>query len=174
LNGSHEIYFQIADRPRRVKQISGRKEGWTASAATEILLCVQWDSCYILQIMKLSSQAFDEAVQRAIRGIPAEIRRHLDNVLITVRRRPTAEMRKQLDIPMGEEPLGFYWGSSLAERSFFSPLDYPDTIFIFQDSLEEMCDTRKELEEQIRITVIHEIAHFLGIDEERLDELGYG
>jgi predicted Zn-dependent protease with MMP-like domain len=125
-------------------------------------------------MMKLSAKAFDKAVERAIGGIPEEIRRHLDNVLITVRKRPTSEMLEELGFPPGEEPLGFYWGSSLAERSVFSPMNYPDTIFIFQEPLEYMCDTEEELEEQIKITVIHEVAHFLGIDEDRLDELGYG
>ncbi len=51
---------------------------------------------------------------------------------------------------------------------------YPDTIFIFQEPLEQMCETRKELEREIEITVVHEVAHFLGIEEERLAELGYG
>jgi predicted Zn-dependent protease with MMP-like domain len=59
------------------------------------------------------------------------------------------------------------------ERSFFSPVDYPGTIFIFQRPLEEMCRTTEELEEEIRITVVHEIAHLIGLDEERLGELGY-
>ena len=125
-------------------------------------------------MMKLKPLEFDKAVKRAIGGIPPEIRRHLDNVVISVRKRPTRDMLDQLDLPPGEEPLGFYWGSSLAERSVFSPMNYPDTIFIFQAPLEEMCDTMMELEEEISITVVHEIAHFLGIDEDRLDELGYG
>jgi len=124
--------------------------------------------------MKLTPQAFDKAVERAVAGIPEEIRRHLDNVVISVKKRPSREMLAQLDLPPGEEPLGFYWGASLMERSFFSPVDYPDTIFIFQDPLQDMCDTADQLEEEIRITVVHEIAHFLGMNEDRLDELGYG
>jgi predicted Zn-dependent protease with MMP-like domain len=59
------------------------------------------------------------------------------------------------------------------DRSFFSPPPFPDTIFIFQEPLEEMCDTIAELEREIEITVVHEIAHFLGIEEDRLEELGY-
>jgi predicted Zn-dependent protease with MMP-like domain len=123
--------------------------------------------------MKLSSEAFDRIVRRAIAGIPVEIRRHLDNVVIAVRKRPSREILEQLGLPPGEEPLGYYEGTSLMERSFFSPVDYPGTIFIFQRPLEEMCQTTEELEEEIRITVVHEIAHLLGLDEERLGELGY-
>jgi predicted Zn-dependent protease with MMP-like domain len=50
----------------------------------------------------------------------------------------------------------------------------PDTIFLFQGPLEEMAETVEELEEQIEITVVHEVAHYIGMDEERLAELGYG
>jgi len=50
---------------------------------------------------------------------------------------------------------------------------YSDTIFIFQEPLEAMCETVEELEEEIELTVVHEIAHYFGISEERLEELGY-
>jgi predicted Zn-dependent protease with MMP-like domain len=60
------------------------------------------------------------------------------------------------------------------DRSVVYPPLYPDTIILFQEPLERMCNTIDELEEQIEITVVHEIAHFLGISEERLAELGYG
>jgi predicted Zn-dependent protease with MMP-like domain len=59
------------------------------------------------------------------------------------------------------------------ERSHFDMLQYPDTIQIFQEPLEEMCETLDELEEEIEITVVHEVAHFIGMTEEELYELGY-
>ena len=59
------------------------------------------------------------------------------------------------------------------ERSTFEPPLYPDTIFIFQEPIEEMCNTIEELEREIEITVVHEVAHYLGMSEERLVELGY-
>jgi len=123
--------------------------------------------------MRLTTQAFDRIVKRAINCIPGEIRQHLDNVVIAVRKHPNRRILDQLGLPPGEEPLGYYEGTSLMERSFFSPVDYPGTIFIFQRPLEEMCQTAEELEEEIRITVVHEIAHLIGLDEERLGELGY-
>jgi len=51
---------------------------------------------------------------------------------------------------------------------------YPDTIFLFQEPLEELCDTIEEMERQIEKTVVHEIAHYFGISEDRLADLGYG
>ncbi|HOD36722.1 MAG TPA: metallopeptidase family protein [Syntrophales bacterium] len=123
--------------------------------------------------MKLGRKDFDKAVQRAIKRIPREIRRHLDNILISVRQNPSPDLLEAMGLPPDEPLLGIYQGASLLERSTFNPPLYPDTIFIFQRPLEEMCETIEELEEQIEITVVHEVAHFLGIDEERLIELGY-
>lgn len=123
--------------------------------------------------MKLSDKEFDRVVKRAISSLPAEIRTHLENVVITVKKRPTPEMKELLGIPPGEEVLGFFYGPSRLGQSFFSPFEYPNTIFIFQQPLEEMCQTMEELEREIRITVIHEIAHYLGMDEGRLADLGY-
>lgn len=125
-------------------------------------------------MIKLSEKDFDRVVQRAVKRIPAEIRERMENILISVRKRPSREMLRQSGIPPGDIPLGLYIGASLAERSDIYPPLYPDTIFIFQEPLEEMCSTKEELEEQIEITVVHEIAHFIGLDERRLEELGYG
>lgn len=123
--------------------------------------------------MKLSQKEFDKVVRRALDRIPVEIRKHLDNVVISVRKRPSREMLAELGMTEEHPPLGLYQGQSLIERSVFTPPLYPDTIYIFQEPLEQMCTTLEELEEEIEITVVHEIAHFLGLDEERLEELGY-
>ena len=123
--------------------------------------------------MKLSNKEFDRIVQQAIGRIPPEIRRHLDNILITVQRRPAPEMLAELGYPPDEPLLGIYWGVPLNERSPTEPPLYPDTIFIFKEPLEEMCVDLEELAEEIEITVVHAVAHFIGIDEDRLAELGY-
>ena len=124
-------------------------------------------------LMKLNNKEFDRIVQQAIGRIPEEIRRHLDNILITVQKRPAPEMLEEMGYPPDEPLLGIYWGVPLNERSVAEPPLYPDTIFIFKEPLEDMCETREELEEEIEITVVHEVAHFLGMTEERLAELGY-
>jgi predicted Zn-dependent protease with MMP-like domain len=124
--------------------------------------------------MRLTNKEFDRIVQRAIRRIPDEIRRHLDNILITVQPRPSAEMLAEMDLPPDEPLLGIYWGVPLNERQATEPPLYPDTIFIFKEPLEEMCASLEELEEEIEITVAHEVAHYIGLSEERLIELGYG
>ena len=124
--------------------------------------------------MKLSRKEFDRSVKRAISRIPVEIQTHLQNILISVRKRPSPELLEEMGLPPDGLLLGLYEGVPLMERSLVEPPLYPDTIFLFQEDLEEVCDTLEELEREIEITVVHEIAHFLGIDEERLAELGYG
>jgi predicted Zn-dependent protease with MMP-like domain len=123
--------------------------------------------------MKLSNAEFDRIVKQAIRRIPVEIRQHLDNILITVQKRPAPDMLEEMGYPPDEPLLGVYWGVPLNERSVAEPPLYPDTIYIFKEPLEEMCASREELEEEIEITVAHEVAHSLGMSEERLAELGY-
>jgi len=124
--------------------------------------------------MKLSDDEFDRLVKNAIGRIPPEIREHLDNIMITVLPKPSRSMLREAGMPPGETLLGLYQGTPLIDRfSVTAPPLYPDTIFLFQQPLEEICETPEELEEEIEITVVHEVAHFLGIGEERLAELGY-
>lgn len=125
--------------------------------------------------MRLTHKEFDRAVRRAYDRIPPEIRDRMTNVVITVNKRPTPEMLEELGYPPDEPLLGLYDGLSLQDQSFFSPPPiHPDRIFVFQEPLEEMCESMAELEREIEITVVHEVAHFLGISERRLEELGYG
>lgn len=123
--------------------------------------------------MKLTDKEFDKIVEKAIARIPPEIREHLANIIISVIKKPSRKMLADAGLPPGETLLGLYQGVSLIERSVTDPPLFPDTIFLFQQPLEEICETLEELEEEIEITVVHEVAHFLGIDEERLVELGY-
>jgi len=124
--------------------------------------------------MKLEEKDFDGIVQKAIERIPPEIRQYLDNIVISVRKRPSKKMLDEMGMPPDEQLLGVYTGVSLPERSATNPPLFPDSIILFQEPLEEMCATLDELEEEIEVTVVHEIAHFVGISDERLEELGYG
>lgn len=124
--------------------------------------------------MRLSHEEFDEIATRAIERIPQELREYLENVVITVQKEPSPELLEEMGMDPEEDTLlGLYQGVALTERSVTDPPLYPDTIFIFQEPIEEMCDSIEQIEEEIEITVVHEIAHHFGIDEERLAELGY-
>lgn len=125
-------------------------------------------------IMKLSEEAFDRIAKRAIRRIPRDIRQHLDNIIISVRQQPTKKMLRETGLPSDGLLLGLYCGVPLTERSATMPPLFPDTILLFQKPIEAICHTMEKLEEQIEVTVVHELAHFIGMTEERLKELGYG
>jgi len=82
-------------------------------------------------------------------------------------------MLREMGISSANELFGIFEGVPVTERSVTSPPLFPDTILLFQEPLEALCETLEELEEEIEITVVHEVAHFLGMTEERLAELGY-
>lgn len=124
--------------------------------------------------VKLSEEEFDRIVAHAVDRIPPEIRQHLENIVITVKKRPSRQMMREMGMHPDDYPLGLFQGVPLIERSATIPPLYPDMIYLFQEPLEEMCDTREELEEEIEVTVVHEVAHYIGMTEERLAELGYG
>jgi len=124
--------------------------------------------------MKISDKDFDRIVKNAIRNIPDEIQKYLGNIVISVKKRPSKKMLQEMGLSPEEQLLGVYDGVSLTDRSATSPPLFPDSIILFQEPLEEMCETIEELEEEIEITVVHEVAHFVGISDERLEELGYG
>jgi predicted Zn-dependent protease with MMP-like domain len=126
-----------------------------------------------LPMIAVSDQEFDGIVQKAIGRIPEEIRQYLDNLMISVRKRPARKMMKEMGFEDANELLGIFQGVPLTERSVTSPTLFPDAILLFQEPLQEMCQTIDELEEQIEITIVHEIAHFIGMDEMRLFDLGY-
>jgi predicted Zn-dependent protease with MMP-like domain len=124
--------------------------------------------------MRLSPEEFDAIATQAIERIPEELREFLENVVISVQPEPSRELLEEMGMDPDEDTLlGLYQGVALTERSATDPPLYPDTIFIYQEPIEEMCDTVEEIEEEIEITVVHEIAHHFGIDEDRLAELGY-
>jgi predicted Zn-dependent protease with MMP-like domain len=124
--------------------------------------------------VKLSEKEFDGIVKKALRRIPQEIHEYLNNIVITVQKRPSKQMREEMELDPDEPLLGLFEGVPLIERSVTSPPLYPDIIYLFQEPLEAMCETLEELQEEIEVTLVHEVAHYVGMTEERLAELGYG
>jgi predicted Zn-dependent protease with MMP-like domain len=127
-----------------------------------------------MALVKISEKEFDGIVKKALRRIPREIHEYLNNIVITVQKRPSKQMREEMALDPDEPLLGLFEGVPLIERSVTSPPLYPDIIYLFQEPLEAMCETLEELQEEIEITVVHEVAHYVGMTEERLAELGYG
>ena len=107
-------------------------------------------------------------------SLPAELLRRVHNVDIVVERRPTALDRKAAGIGPGRLLLGLYHGIPLTKRGEYYNLVPPDKISIYQEHVEAICETDDEVREQVRKTVLHELAHYFGISDDRLDELGMG
>jgi len=116
---------------------------------------------------------FDLALQEALSDLPTMFRDALKNVAVVVEDWPPEELLEELDIPPDDTMYGFYHGIPLPERSFQDSGNLPDKISIYRGPLMEDFPGRKELLRQIRITLLHEIGHYFGMDEERLSGLGY-
>jgi len=123
--------------------------------------------------MRLSRRRFQQLVEEALAGVPEAFRQVLDNVHVVVEDWPTAEQLASVGLPEDGVLFGLYEGTPLPERGIEPPL-LPDRITLFQGPLEEACDNEDELREEIRRTVLHELGHYFGLDEDRLEELGYG
>ena len=117
---------------------------------------------------------FDEIVERVLDSLPEEFRELLDNVVIFTEDAPSAEILAESEVPEGETLFGLYEGVPLTERTHNYGLVAPDRITIFQKPIEEACESEDEVALQIRRTVLHEIAHFFGIEEGRMDEIESG
>ena len=112
----------------------------------------------------MARDRFEAMVAEALDGIPEEIAVIVRNVVVLVEDEPP---------PEDPELLGLYEGVALTERDSSFAGQLPDRIFVFRNPLLEMCESETELVEEIRITVVHEVAHHFGIDDARLHDLGY-
>jgi predicted Zn-dependent protease with MMP-like domain len=114
--------------------------------------------------MDMTRTRFDELVSDALDTIPAELARAMDNVVVLVEDHD----------PDDPGLLGLYHGIALTERSSSYSGVLPDRITIYRDPILDMCADDDEVVHEVAVTVVHEIAHHFGIDEETLHELGWG
>ncbi|MBE7518924.1 MAG: metallopeptidase family protein [Thermoflexaceae bacterium] len=117
---------------------------------------------------------FRQLVREAVASLPPELLARVHNVDIVIERRPSARDRKLAGIGPGRLLLGLYHGIPLTRRGEYYNLVPPDKISIYQESIEAICTTDEEVRDQVRTTVLHELAHYFGIDDDRLEELGLG
>jgi predicted Zn-dependent protease with MMP-like domain len=111
----------------------------------------------------MSDQAFEELVSEALDLIPRRFAREMDNVVVLVEpRHPT------------ESLYGMYHGVALTSRTSNYSWSLPDTITIYREPILAHAHDEEGARQQVVTTVIHEIAHHFGIDDDRLDELGWG
>jgi predicted Zn-dependent protease with MMP-like domain len=107
--------------------------------------------------------SFEDHVRHALDGLPSEIAGALENVAVVV----------EDEHPEDPDLFGLYEGTPLPDRGSWYAGRLPDRIAIYRIPLVESFPDPAELEDEIRITVLHELAHYFGIEEDRLEELGY-
>ncbi|WP_020668903.1 metallopeptidase family protein [Amycolatopsis nigrescens] len=114
--------------------------------------------------VEMTSTRFDELVSDALDQLPPEFAEAMDNVVVLVE-------------PYNEEApdiLGLYHGIALTERTSDYGGVLPDRISIYREPLLQMCEDEEHVVEEVLVTVVHEVAHHFGIDDDRLHELGWG
>jgi predicted Zn-dependent protease with MMP-like domain len=115
----------------------------------------------VLGVYRVSRERFEELVAEAYESLPVRFRRAIENVALIVEDRSP------------EGPLlGLYQGIPLTERGVYAGV-IPDRITIFQDTVSAYCNSEEELVAEIRTVVVHEVGHYFGIDDDRLEELGW-
>ncbi|BCJ59506.1 hypothetical protein Jiend_29280 [Micromonospora endophytica] len=114
--------------------------------------------------VEMARERFEELVGEALDEVPEELLALMSNVVILV----------EDDPPPGEDLLGLYEGHALTDRGWDYAGVLPDRILIYRNPILRICDTDEDVIDEVAVTVVHEIAHHFGIDDDRLHELGWG
>lgn len=122
---------------------------------------------------RVSKAQFSELVERALSEVPPQFAAALEEVPVEILPRSSPEYRRRVGIGKNGLLLGLYQGVALTRRSVEAP-PLPAIIYIFQDDIELASKSEHDLVRQVRSTVLHEIGHHFGLDEEDLKRLGYG
>jgi predicted Zn-dependent protease with MMP-like domain len=123
--------------------------------------------------MHVTDRAFRRLVDEALALVPAEFRPYLEGVPVVIEAWAPDDLLDELGVPEDDTLYGLYSGRALTEGPRESG-DLPPRITLYRGPLLEDCVDEDDLRDEIATTVIHEIAHHFGIDEERLEELGWG
>jgi predicted Zn-dependent protease with MMP-like domain len=121
----------------------------------------------------VSKAHFGQLIESALAELPEEFARFLEEVPIEIRDRPTPAQLRRAGTGPHSLLLGLYQGRPRTVRNIEDSGTIPDVIFVFQNSIEAVCDNEEQLVRQVRVTVLHEIGHHFGLSEEDLARLGY-
>lgn len=122
----------------------------------------------------VSKARFGQLVEAALAELPEAFAQYLEEVPVEIRDRATPKQRRKVGVGQNGLLLGLYHGVPRPERGVEASGRLPDVIYIFQHDIELASSDEENLIEQVRTTVLHEIGHHFGLDEDELDELGYG
>lgn len=129
-------------------------------------------------MFEVSDEEFEEAISRGIESIPERFRRDIENVVFVAQDEPNASQLALINRgdSLHRELLGLYSGVSRTRRGAYygAGSAVPDVITVFQGPHQRIANSREQLFENVRRTVVHEVGHYFGMDEEQLREMGYG
>jgi len=117
---------------------------------------------------------FDEILERLIADLPPHIQAMLEEVPLIVEDEPSDAVLDEMEVDDDTDLLGLHWGVALTERSVEAPSHFPDRMMLFRGPIYRAAGhSVRRLQRQIRITLLHEIGHHFGLDEDDLTALGY-
>jgi predicted Zn-dependent protease with MMP-like domain len=121
----------------------------------------------------MKTKEFRELALQALKEIPRQFRDRLGRLEIIIEDRPDPELLAELGLNQGDLLFGLYQGVPRTEKSFFRTEIYPDRILLFRRDILSVCRSREEVKEEIKKTLIHEIAHHFGFSESQIRKWGY-
>ncbi len=121
--------------------------------------------------MELTRREFEALVERAVRRLPRRFRRRLENIAVVVEEWADEATLEDMGIEPPDTLYGLYQGTDLTRRDSSYGGVLPDVITIYQGPIQEDCESIQEMEELVRDTVVHEVGHYFGLDDDRLSEL---
>jgi len=124
--------------------------------------------------MKLSQEEFEDAVLSALKKLPKVLKDKMENVDVVVEEEASREILEGLGLRSPCDLLGLYQGIPFDRRGFYYGNVLPDKITLFKNPIESVCRNKEQVERKVRDVVIHEVGHYFGLDDERLEELGDG
>lgn len=121
----------------------------------------------------VSKGKFASLVEQALQELPEPFDSYLEEVPVDIRDQPTRKQLKSVGLDEDQLLMGLYIGTPLTQKSVEHSGQQPGVIYIFQDDIEQVCRSEQELVREVRTTVLHELGHHFGLDEDDLDRLGY-
>ena len=124
--------------------------------------------------MKLSQEEFEDAVLSALKKLPKALKSKMENIDVVIEEQASLQIVEEMGLRSPRHLLGLYQGIPFDRRGFYYGNVLPDKITLFKNPIESICRNKEEVEKKVREVVIHEVGHYFGLDDERLEELGNG
>lgn len=124
--------------------------------------------------MRVPRRIFDALLEESIDSLPPQFARWLEEVAIVVEDEPSAAILREMGMEEDDDLLGSFTGHAITRHSVDDTGNLPPQIMVFRQPLMDLCRNREELGVEIRKTLLHELGHYAGFDEDDLEQMGYG